>query len=109
MTRKMNSILISTNDGKYYRIAVRANKPWNNIEIAWDSIQNAASCGETWIGFSEADGFEINEITNASSISKVMLNLDNISSIELYIVEDAPMFTSDYDREPIENTEDKKD
>lgn len=79
----MNSILISTNDGKYYRIAVRANKPWNNIEIAWDSIQNAASCGKTWIGFSEADGFEIKEMMSGVNVSAVTLNVSDISSIEL--------------------------
>ena len=80
----MNNILISTNNGKYYSITVRAEKPWNSIEIAWDRIQNAIACGKTWIGFSVADGFEIKEITNAANVSKVLLNLDNICSIEFF-------------------------
>ena len=80
----MNSILISTNNGKYYRIAVRAEKPLSSIEITWGSIRNAVARGKTWICFSEADGFEIREITNAAKVSEVMLNLDNICFIELF-------------------------
>lgn len=80
----MNNILISTNNGKYYSITVRAEKPWNSIEIAWDSIRNAVAQGKKWIGFSEADGFEIKEITNAANVSKVLLNLNNICSIEFF-------------------------
>ena len=80
----MNSILISTNNGKYYRITVRAEKPWGSIEIAWDSIRNAVARGKTWIVFSVADGFEIKEITNAANVSKVILNIDNICSIEFF-------------------------
>ena len=78
----MNSILISTNNGKYYRITVRENKPLNSIEIAWDSIQNAVARGKTLIGFSEADGFEIRENTATANVSKVILNIDNICSID---------------------------
>ena len=88
MTRKMNSILISTNNGKYYRITVRAEKPWGSIEIAWDGIRNATARGKTWICFSESDGFEIRENTATANVSKVMLNLDNICSIELFFKED---------------------
>lgn len=80
----MNSVFISTNNGKCYRIAVRANKPWNNIEIAWDSIRNAVAQGEKWIGFSEADGFEIREKTMTTIVPKIIFNLDNISSIEFF-------------------------
>lgn len=47
----MNSVFISTNNGKCYRIAVRANKPWNNIEIAWDSIRNAVAQGKNGLVF----------------------------------------------------------
>lgn len=79
----MNRIYINTNDGNYYRIAVRANKPLNNIEIAWDSIRNAVARGKTWVGFSEADNFEIRENTATTNVSEIILNLDNISSIEL--------------------------
>lgn len=39
----MNSVLISTNNGKYYRITVRAEKPGTNTEIAWDNIRNAVA------------------------------------------------------------------
>lgn len=80
----MDRIYINTNDGNYYRITVRANKPWNNIEIAWDGIRNATARGKTWICFSESDGFEIRENTATANVSKVMLNLDNICSIELF-------------------------
>lgn len=80
----MNSVLISTNNGKYYRITVRANKPLNNIEIAWDSIRNAVAQGKKWIGFSEADGFEIREKTMTTIVPKIIFNLDNISSIEFF-------------------------
>ena len=80
----MNRIYINTNDGNYYRIAVRANKPLNNIEIAWDSIRNAVSQGKKWIGFSEADGFEIREKTMTTIVPKIIFNLDNISSIEFF-------------------------
>lgn len=80
----MNSVLISTNNGKYYRITVRAEKPGTNTEIAWDNIRNAVAQGKTWIGFSEADGFEIRENTATTNVSEIILNLDNISSIELF-------------------------
>ena len=79
----MNRIYINTNDGNYYRIAVRANKPLNNIEIAWDSIRNAVAQGKKWIGFSEADGFEIKEMMSGVNVSAVTLNVSDISSIEL--------------------------
>lgn len=42
----MNSVLISTNNGKYYRITVRAEKPGTNTEIAWDNIRNAVARGK---------------------------------------------------------------
>lgn len=80
----MNSVFINTNDGNYYRITVIAGKPLNSIEIAWDGIQNAVTREKTWIGFSEADGFEIRENTATANVSKVILNLDNISSIEFF-------------------------
>ena len=44
----MNSVFINTNNGKYYRITVRTEKPGTNIEIAWDNIQNAVARGTTW-------------------------------------------------------------
>lgn len=47
----MNRIYINTNDGNYYRIAVRVNKPLNNIEIAWDSIRNAVAQGKNGLVF----------------------------------------------------------
>ena len=78
----MDRIYINTNDGNYYRIAVRAEKPGTNIESAWDNIRNAVACGKTWIGFSEADNFEIRENTATTNVSEILLNLDNISSIE---------------------------
>ena len=80
----MNSILISTNDGNYYRITVRAEKPWGSIEIAWNGIRNATARGKTWICFSESDGFEIRENTATANVSKIILNLDNICSIEFF-------------------------
>lgn len=80
----MNRIYINTNDGNYYRITVRAEKPCNSIEIAWDGIRNAVTRGIKWIGFSEADGFEIREKTMTTIVPKIMFNLDNISSIEFF-------------------------
>ena len=80
----MNSVLISTNNGNYYRITVRTEKPGTNIEIAWDNIRNAVARRKTWIGFSEADNFEIRENTATTNVSEILLNLDNISSIELF-------------------------
>ena len=80
----MNSVLISTNNGKYYRITVRAEKPGTNTEIAWDNIRNAVARGKTWVGFSEADGFEIREKTMTTIVPKIIFNLDNISSIEFF-------------------------
>lgn len=79
----MNSVFINTNNGKYYRITVRAEKPGTNIEIAWDNIRNAVARGKTWIGFSEADNFEIKEMMSGVNVSAVTLNVSDISSIEL--------------------------
>lgn len=79
----MNSVFINTNNGKYYRITVRTEKPGTNIEIAWDNIQNAVARGATWVGFSEADNFEIKEMMSGVNVSAVTLNVSNISSIEL--------------------------
>ena len=79
----MNSVFINTNNGKYYRITVRAEKPGTNIEIAWDNIRNAVARGKTWIGFSEADNFEIKEMMSGVNVSAVTLNVSGISSIEL--------------------------
>lgn len=79
----MNSVFINTNNGKYYRITVRTEKPGTNIEIAWDNIQNAVARGTTWVGFSEADNFEIKEMMSGVNVSAVTLNVSNISSIEL--------------------------
>lgn len=79
----MNSVFINTNNGKYYRITVRAEKPGTNIEIAWANIRNDVARGKTWVGFSEADNFEIRENTATTNVSEIILNLDNISSIEL--------------------------
>lgn len=79
----MNSVFINTNNGKYYRITVRAEKPGTNIEIAWDNIRNAIARGKTWIGFSEADNFEIKEMMSGVNVSAVTLNVSDISSIEL--------------------------
>lgn len=78
----MNSVFINTNNGKCYRVAVRVEKPGTNIESVWDNIRNAVACGKTWIGFSEADNFEIRENTATTNVSEILLNLDNISSIE---------------------------
>ena len=80
----MNSVFINTNNGNYYRITVRTEKPGANIEIAWDNIQNAVARGKTWVGFSEADGFEIREKTMTTIVPKIIFNLDNISSIEFF-------------------------
>ncbi|WP_295137216.1 hypothetical protein [uncultured Catenibacterium sp.] len=79
----MNSVFINTNNGKYYRITVRTEKPGTNIEIAWDNIRNAIAREKTWIGFSEADNFEIKEMMSGVNISAVTLNINNIYSIEL--------------------------
>lgn len=79
----MNSVFINTNNGKYYRITVRTEKPGTNIEIAWDNIRNAVARGKTWVGFSEADNFEIKEMMSGVNVSAVALNVSNISSIEL--------------------------
>lgn len=79
----MNSVFINTNNGKYYRITVRTEKPGTNIEIAWDNIRNAVARGKTWVGFSEADNFEIKEMMSGVNVSAVTLNVSNISSIEL--------------------------
>lgn len=79
----MNSVFINTNNGKYYRITVRTEKPGTNIEIAWDNIQNAVARRKTWVGFSEADNFEIKEMMSGVNVSAVTLNVSNISSIEL--------------------------
>lgn len=80
----MNSVLITTNNGNYYRITVRAEKPGTNTEIAWDNIRNAITRRGTWIGFSEADNFEIRENTATTNVSEILLNLNNICSIELF-------------------------
>lgn len=80
----MNSVFINTNNGNYYRITVRTEKPGANIEIAWDNIRNAIARGKTWVGFSEADGFEIREKTMTTIVPKIIFNLDNISSIEFF-------------------------
>lgn len=80
----MNSVFINTNNGKYYIITVRVEKPGTNIEIAWDNIRNAVARGKTWVGFSEADNFEIRENTATTNVSEIILNLDNICSIELF-------------------------
>lgn len=79
----MNSVFINANNGKYYRITVRAEKPGTNIEIAWDNIRNAVARGKTWIGFSEADNLEIKEMMSGVNVSAVTLNVSDISSIEL--------------------------
>lgn len=80
----MNSVFINTNNGKYYRITVRVEKPGASIEIAWDNIQNAVARGKIWIGFSETDNFEIKEMMSGVNISAVTLNINNICSIELF-------------------------
>lgn len=80
----MNSVFINTNNGKYYRITVRVEKPEANIEIALDNIQNAVARGKIWIGFSETDNFEIKEMMSGVNVSAVTLNVSNISSIELF-------------------------
>lgn len=80
----MNSVLITTNNGNYYRITVRVEKPESNIEIAWDNIQNAVTRGKIWVGFSEADNFEIKEMMSGVNVSAVTLNIKNICSIELF-------------------------
>lgn len=80
----MNSIFINTNNGKYYRITVRTEKPGTNIEIAWDNIRNAVAREKTWIGFSEADNFEIREMMSGVNISAVTLNVNDICSIVLF-------------------------
>lgn len=80
----MNSVFINTNNGKYYRITVRTEKPGTNIEIAWDNIQNAVARGKTWVSFSKADNFEIKEMMSGVNVSAVTLNVSNISSIELF-------------------------
>lgn len=80
----MNSVFINTNNGKYYRITVRTEKPEANIEIVWDNIQNAVARGKTWVGFSETDNFEIKEMMSGVNVSAVTLNIKNICSIELF-------------------------
>lgn len=80
----MNSVFINTNNGKYYRITVRAENPGANIENTWDNIQNAVARGTAWIGFSETDNFEIKEMMSGVNISAVTLNINNICSIELF-------------------------
>ena len=47
------------------------------------NIRNAVARGKTWVGFSEADNFEIRENTATTNVSEIILNLDNICSIEL--------------------------
>lgn len=80
----MNSVFINTNNGKYYRITIRAEEPGSNIDNTWDNIDNAVARGKTWIGFSEADNFEIKEMMSGVNIPAVTLNINNICSIELF-------------------------
>lgn len=80
----MNSVLISTNDGNYYRITVKAEKPGMNILSVWDDINDVLMRDKPWLIVLGGDDIEIKEKMSASSVSAVILNIKNICSIELF-------------------------
>ena len=80
----MNSVLISTNDGNYYRITVKAEKPGMNILSVWDDINNVLMRDKPWLIVLGGDDIEIKEKMSSSSVSALVLNIKNICSIELF-------------------------
>ena len=80
----MNSVLISTNNGKYYRIAVRVEQPGMNIESVWDDINSVVMSDKPWLIILEGDDIEIKEMMSGVNVSAVTLNINNIYSIELF-------------------------
>lgn len=80
----MNSVLICTNDGNYYRITVKAEKPGMNILSVWDDINGVLMRDKPWLIVLGGDDIEIKEKMSASSVSAVILNIKNICSIELF-------------------------
>ena len=80
----MNSVLISTNDGNYYRITVKAEKPGMNILSVWDDINDVLMRDKPWLIVLGGDDIEIKEKMSSSSVSALVLNIKNICSIELF-------------------------
>lgn len=80
----MNSVLISTNDGNYYRITVKAEKPGMNILSVWDDINDVLMRDKPWLIVLGGDDIEIKEKMSSSSVSSLVLNIKNICSIELF-------------------------
>ena len=80
----MNSILISTNNGNYYRITVKVEKPGMNILSVWNDINHVLMRDKPWLIVLEGDDIEIKEKMSSSSVSALMLNIKNICSIELF-------------------------
>jgi hypothetical protein len=80
----MNSVLISTNNGKHYRITVRVEQPGMNIESVWDDINSVVMSDKQWLLVLGGDDIVITDMMSAVNISAVTLNIKNISSIELF-------------------------
>lgn len=80
----MNSVLITTNNGNYYRITVRVEKPGMNILSVWDDINSAVMSDKPWLRVLGGDDIVITDMMSAVNISVVTLNIKNISSIELF-------------------------
>lgn len=80
----MNSVFINTNNGNYYRITVRVEKPGMNILSVWDDINHVAMSDKPWLIVLGGDDIEIKEKMSSSSVSAVILNIKNICSIELF-------------------------
>ena len=45
----MNSVFITANNGKYYRITVRVEQPGMNIESVWDDIHDSIMRDKPWL------------------------------------------------------------
>lgn len=80
----MNSVFINTNNGKYYRITIRVEKPGTNIESVWDGIHDLIKSNKPWLIIIGGDDFEIKEMMSGVNVSAVTLNMNNICSIELF-------------------------
>lgn len=71
----MNSVFISTNNGKYYRVAVRVEQPGMNIESVWDDINKVAMSDKPWLLVLGGDDIVITDMMSAVNISAVTLNI----------------------------------
>ena len=95
-------LYIRMNDGNCYTITIAPNEIDYTIEDVWDDIQSATDHDFSYFDLQAEDGVVI-RTRDSVKLSRLLISSKSVSSMELYDVEDVPMFTSVYDKEPIEN------